>query len=306
VKKFSKILAIALIMMLVFPQAVMAADLLEVDTASPMFKADTWQNNEGNDEVCPLIKAFEVTAMPPSGTPNSEVSRYSGCVNVNQDNLEGEQVFINGSATNSVIFPFKETVNLESITWKWNNGTRQYFFFAYISTDGENWTEIDFNSSNIRRGTCEITYDDYGDLAGPAVENIWISNPAGSGADDDVLPITFTFAPAGATNYLKFVFYGNDGGQEANEVTHPWISFNSLAITGSVASADTPANDEPAADDGASAGAGDGGAGGDAGAGAAGGRTPSPRTSDAGLTALIVLVAISATGIVILRKKAVR
>jgi len=299
-KKFTRILVTALILMLVLPQAVMAADVLEVDTASPMFKADTWQNSEGSDEVCPLSKVFDVTPMPPSGTPNTEVSRYSGCVNVRQDNLEGEQVFINGSATTSVIFPFKETVNLESITWKWNNGTRQYFFFAYISMDGENWTEIDFNSSNIRRGNCDVTYDEDGDLSGPAISNIWISSPAGSGADDDVLPITFTFAPSGATNYLKFLFYGNDGGQEVDEVTHPWISFNSLKITGTAAAAEAPAAVEEAP-----AGGGDAP---EAPAVPAPAPAPAPApsapTGDAGITALIALFAIAAAGMVVLRKKA--
>ena len=66
--------------------------------------------------------------------------------------------------------------------------------------------------------------------------------------------------------------------------------------------AEEPEPDEPAAD----AGAGDGGAGGDAGAGATVARTPSPRTNDAGIIALIVLLTIAALGIVVLRRKAVR
>jgi len=298
-KKFTGILITALILMLILPQAVMAADVLEVDTASPMFKADTWQNSEDSDEVCPLSKVFDVTPMPPSGTPNTEVSRYSGCVNVNQDNMEGDIVFINGSATTSVTIPFKETVNLESVTWKWNNGTRQYFFFAYISMDGANWTEIDFNSSNIRRGTCDVTYDEDGDLSGPAVSNIWISSAAGSGADDDVLPITFTFAPSGATNYLKFIFYGNDGGQELNEVTHPWISFNSLKITGAVAAADAPA----AAEETPAAGGGDAPEAPAVPAPAPATSPPAASTGDAGMAALIALFAAAACAVV-LRKKA--
>ena len=239
IKKIISILVICAV--LAVPFSVSAA-VLEVDTGSPMFKADTWQNNEGNDEVCPLIKAFEPgPTRPTGGVANSEISRYSGCVNVNQDQLEGAQVFINGSATNSVIFPFTETVVLDKINLKWNNGTRQYFFFAYTSTDGQNWTEINFTGDNIRRGTCAVTYDDYGDLAGPAVENVWISHPAGEEGNEQVAIITFTFAPADPTNYLKLTFYGNDGGQGINEVTHPWISFNSLSFEGSVAAAEAPA-----------------------------------------------------------------
>ena len=57
--------------------------------------------------------------------------------------------------------------------------------------------------------------------------------------------------------------------------------------------ADEP--DEPAANDG--------GAGGDAGAGAAVVSTPSPRTNDAGIIALIALMAIAAAGIVVLKKR---
>jgi len=246
-KKFIATLAIALLMILLLQQAVMAA-VLEVDTASPMFKADTWQNNEGNDEVCPITKIFDITPMPASGAANSDVRRYSGCVNVNQDNLEGEQVFINGSATNSLVFPFKETVNLDSVTWKFNNGTRQYFFLVYTSMDGTNWTEIDLASANARRGKCGVTYDDSGNLDGPAVDNVWISTPAGSGDDNDVLLITFKFAPSGPAKYLKFTFFGNDGGQGVEEVTHPWISFNNLIIEGSVVVAEAPVVEAPAAE----------------------------------------------------------
>ena len=77
-----------------------------------------------------------------------------------------------------------------------------------------------------------------------------------------------------------------------------------LTLGGAPAVAE-PEPEEPAADDGA-AGAGDSGAGGDAGAGAAGGRTPSPRTNDAGIIALIALMAIAAAGVVVLRRKSVR
>jgi hypothetical protein len=109
---------------------------------------------------------------------------------VNQDQLEGEQIIINGSATNSVTFPFVETVILDKINLKWNNGTRQYFFLAYTSMDGTNWTEIDFTGANMRRGTVAVTYDDFGDLAGPAVENVWISAAAGEEGVEQVAPIT--------------------------------------------------------------------------------------------------------------------
>jgi len=242
IRKIISFLAVAAFLFTALAVGVSAA-VLEVDVNSPMFFADTWQNNEGNDEVCPLIYAFEVTRMPPSGTPNYEVRRYSGSVNVNQDMLEGEQVIINGSATNSVTFPFVETVVLDRVTWKWNNGMRQFFFFVYTSMDGENWTEIDIISDNVRRGSTPMTFDDFGDLGGPAVENVNISAAPGTEDDDEPLPITFVFAPGNVANYIRFTFFGSDGGQEVDEVNHPWISFNSLSFEGSIY---IPTEDEPA------------------------------------------------------------
>jgi len=80
-----------------------------------------------------------------------------------------------------------------------------------------------------------------------------------------------------------------------------------MTLDGAPLPADEPEPDEPAADEpAADAGAGDGGAGGDAGAGATVARTPSPRTNDAGIIALIALMAIAAAGIVVLRRKSVR
>ena len=298
-RKFTVIVVVALIMALVLPQAVMAA-VLEVDTASPMFKADTWQNRPDNDEVCPLIKAFEITPMPSAGASNDEVHRYAGCVNVNESTLddESEAVVINGSVTTSVVFPFKETVNLEQITWKWNNGTRQYFFFAYTSTDGVNWTEIGFTSANIRKGTALTTYDEFGSADGPAVENIWVSHAAGNAdSDNDVLPITFAFEPSGPANYLKFTFYGNDNGADSFEIAQPWISFNNLIIEGTVAAADAPAA-AVIEDTGAAAADADVPA-----AAPAVVAERTVRTGDAGMIALIALMAIAALSIVVLRRK---
>ena len=65
-----------------------------------------------------------------------------------------------------------------------------------------------------------------------------------------------------------------------------------------------PAADEPAADDGA-ADAGDAaGAGGDDGAAGAGAAArPAPRTGDAGMIALVALMAIAAVGVVVLKRK---
>ena len=240
IKKIISILVICAIAAVPFTVSVSAA-ILEIDTGSSMFKVENWwQNNEDNDEVCPLTKVFDVTGMPPGGTPNSEVSRFSTSLNVNEGNMEGSGPLFDseGRAYVNVIFPFKETVNLESVTWKWNNGTRQYFFFVYASADGENWTEVEL--TNAGRVTAAATFDDSGSAGGSAIDNIWMSPPSGNGDDGDVLPITFGLSASDPVNYIKFAFYGNDGGQGVEEVTHQWVSFNSFSVTGSIAAAEEP------------------------------------------------------------------
>ncbi|MCL1857939.1 MAG: hypothetical protein FWF92_01725 [Oscillospiraceae bacterium] len=290
VKKFSAVFTVMLLIIFVLTQTVMAV-VLEVDTASPEFKSDTWQNNEGNDEVFPISMAFSTT--PTRGVPNDEVERFCANVQDGAADMEGEVSILNGSAVNNAVFPFKETVRIDSVTWKWNNGGRQYFFLLYTSMDGQNWTEIEITGNAVKTAV-ENTYDETGDLDGPGVE-CYVSTPAGSTDDDDVNPITFTFNQTPDAKYFKIVMFGNDGESGDMAVSHPWVSFNSLVFEGVIAteeSAGPAAVDTPAADVPAPAPADNTPA-----------PAPAPPSGDTGTIILICVLIIAAAGVVILRKK---
>ena len=198
-KKFSTALAIALLIMLVLQQAVIAA-VLEVDTSSPDLKSDTWQNNEPN-EVYPISKAFSTTHTRGDGDGNP-VERFCACIQDGTANIEGTLTFLdNGTAINNAVFPFKETVKIDSMTCKFNNGGRQYFFTFYTSMDKTNWTEVTI-TGNAKKVKVENTWDKDGATDGPGVE-CYASTPAGLADNDDVNPITFTFAQTAEAKYFK-------------------------------------------------------------------------------------------------------
>jgi LPXTG-motif cell wall-anchored protein len=226
---------IALIFMLLFVMqtSVMAA-VLEVDSASPEFKSDTWQNNVTSGEICPFINVFETT--PTSGSANggtdvADIKRYSGYVIANTENVEGAPSIKDGIMLNSLLFPFKETVNIEQITLQWNNGLRQYFLNAYTSIDGQNWDAVEF-TANATKTTLPATYGETAALDGPSVD-CWATTPSGIADNQDISPITFTVKTENA-KYLKFDFYGNDGASGLSEIQNAWVSFNHLVIDGSV------------------------------------------------------------------------
>lgn len=243
-KKIPVIIIVALIVSSFMPQAVMAA-VLEVDTASSELYTDIWQDNADNDESYPIGQAFSTT--PTRGVGNDEVERFSVSMSVNEGSMVGQLSNLNGSMVNNAIFPFKETVKLDSVTWKWNNGGRSYFFLFYTSTDNQNWTEVEI-TGNASKVAIENTYDEDGNQDGPGVE-CYASVPAGIADDDDVLPITFSFKQTAEAKYFKIVMFGSDGETGDLGVRHQWFSFNSMKFEGVVATAEEATPESPAADD---------------------------------------------------------
>lgn len=234
-KKFALTLASVLLMVLLLQTVAMAA-VLEVDTANSRFASDTWQNNVGGNEICPLINCIETTPTTGAangGTDNNDIKRFTACLQAGSANIEGQLTFVNGGAVNNIVFPLKETAKIDSVTWKFNNGVRQYFLVFYTSMDGANWTEVNI-TENAKKVSVGVTYDEGGTLAGPSVE-CYATTPAGTADNDDILPITFKFAQTAEANYLRVAFYGNDGGSGNLDVSNPWASFNSLKIEGSAA-----------------------------------------------------------------------
>jgi hypothetical protein len=289
-KKISVILAVMLILALC-SQTVMAA-VLEVDKDSPELYTDIWQDNPDNNESYPISMAFSET--PTRGVDNTEVERFSVSVNVNEGNMVGQLSILNGSAVNNAVFPFKETVKIDSVTWKWNNGGRSYFFLLYTSMDNQNWTEVEItgNASKIK---IENTYDADGNQEGPGVE-CYASVPAGLADNDDVKPITFTFKQTDDAKYFKIVMFGNDAESGDLGVRHQWFSFNSMKFEGSVVVAEAaPPADSAAAEEAAPA----------APPVAAPSVPAAPKTGDAGIIALFIITAAAAAGAVAFKKKAV-
>jgi len=239
-KKITVTLAFILLMILVLQQAVMAA-VLEVDTASPAFKSDTWE--VGADYVFSIDKAFSTTHTAGAGDGEQAIERFCACLENGADGVEGQLSFINGSAVNNAVFPFKETVRIDSVTWKWNNGVRQYFFVLYTSMDGQNWTEVEI-TNNAKKVTIENTWDENSSTDGPPVQ-CWASVPAGINDEtDDINPITFTFKQTPDAKYFKIAAYGNDQGNDDLAVHSPWFSFNNMVFEGIIA---PPAEVAPAA-----------------------------------------------------------
>ena len=294
-KKLSVFLIIALLMTMILPQVVMAA-VLEVDTSNPAFKSDTWQNNEPT-EVYPIELAFSTTHTRGDGDGNP-VERFCANIQDGADNVEGQLSELNGSAINNAVFPFKETVRIDSVTWKWNNGGRQYFLLFYTSMDNVNWTEVEI-TGNASKVKVENTYDPDGGLDGPAVE-CYATVPAGLADNDDVNPITFTFKQTPDAKYFKIVMFGNDGESGDLAVSHPWVSFNNMKFEGEIAPA--AVEEAPAAVDEAASGGGE----------AADAEVapvvvavaPAPVAPRVGDTSIIILAGIMlASGVVIYRRK---
>lgn len=294
-KKFSAIFIVMLLIVSVLTQTVMAASL-EVDTGSPEFKSDTWQNNPDNDEYYPITMAFSTT--PTAGVGADEVERFCACLQDGAANIEGQPSFVNGSAVNYAVFPFKETVKIDSVTWKWNNGVRQYFFILYTSIDCQNWTEIEI-TGNARKVNIENTWDEDGSTDGPGVE-CYASNPAGIADNDDIIPITFTFNQTPEAKYFRIAMFGNDGGSEDLAVTNAWFSFNSMAFEGVVV-VDEPAAPAEVEDDAVTTP--------DIGEIAAPQPEPAPvvpsapKVGDSGIIILAAVMMMAAVGIVIFKKK---
>jgi hypothetical protein len=117
--------------------AVAPVEVLSVDMSNPAFGSDAFENNVGSGVVLPLDSVFDVA---PIAGPDQ--SRFSTNLRPGEANIGGELTILpNGSAVNYVVFPFEDTVQIDSLTWKWNNHLRHYFIRVYTSMDGETWTE---------------------------------------------------------------------------------------------------------------------------------------------------------------------
>lgn len=290
-----KILSVVLVALLfAVLQMPLFAAVLEINTDSPEFKADTWQNNTSNEtsnEVCPLINALETTATTTNaGVDGMEIKRYTASLQAGTANIEGAVVFVNGSATSNVVFPLKEAATLDSLSLKFNNGERQFFFNVYTSMDGTNWNEISI-SSGAKKVTLDNSYDENGETNGPGGIQCYASVPAGIADNNDIAIATFKFADSAETKYVKMTLYGNDGASGTNTIGNPWWSFNSLKIEGDIVTARVEEVVEATVDP-VPAG------------------TPvqttvvkAPQTNDLGTYIFIGLTIICGTGIIMIRKK---
>ncbi len=236
--KLIKTLAIATILILAMAVSVSAA-VLEIDVSN--ITADNWQNkvNEtdpANHHV--FIPQDAVADTLNMASPDATVvKRWNGSVRSADDSgCQGERVIVNGSSTTSITIPFVKTVNIQSMKMKFNNGERGYFFKMYISENGSNWTEITDISAGAERGNLVSTYDESGNFGGPALNDVFRSNPFG-GTSEDIAAGTITLAqPSVPAKYMKFVFYGHDGARGDWDVTDgsQWMGFNCLVVEGEV------------------------------------------------------------------------
>ena len=235
-KIFSIAMVIALIALL---QISAFAATIEVDAASPEFICDTWQNNVDNataNEICKLENALAFTpTTPDAGIDALDIYRYCACLQAGAANIVGTPVIVDGNATSSVVFPLKETANINSVSMKFNNSERQFFCNFYVSADGQNWTPVDI-SAGAAKTTLANAYDDAGGTAGSGGIACYATVPAGRSAENDVNIITLAFAGAPEAKYIKLTAYGNDGASgDATAVSNAWWSFNSFSVDGTVA-----------------------------------------------------------------------
>ena len=235
-----KILSITMVVLMIALLSVSAfAANIEVDAGSSEFVCDTWQNNAGHEtanEVCKLENALAFTpTTTDAGIDGMDIYRYCACLQAGADNIEGAPVFVNGSATSSVVFPLKDTANINSVSMKFNNSERQFFCNFYVSADGQNWTLVDISSGAVKT-TLANSYDEAGTNAGPGGINCYATIPAGRSDINDINIITLGFAGAPEANYIKLTAYGNDGGSgDATTVSNVWWSFNSFSVDGEIA-----------------------------------------------------------------------
>jgi|GEM_PF-2135765 hypothetical protein len=235
-----KILSIAMVVVLVALLQVSAlAATIEVDAASPEFTCDTWQNNVDNtaaNEICKLENTLATTpTTPDAGIDALDIYRYCACLQVGAGGIEGTPVIVDGNATSSVVFPLKETANIDSVSMKFNNSERQFFCNIYVSVDGQNWTLVDI-TSGANKTTLANAYDETGGTAGPGGINCFATIPAGRSDINDINIITLGFAGSPEAKYIKITAYGSDGGSgDATTVSNAWWSFNNFSVEGNVA-----------------------------------------------------------------------
>ena len=226
-KKGLAVLVVVLMLAMASTQTVFAA-VLQVDMNNPALRTDTWEYNPP-DIVFTIDRAFDIAPVAGDGQ-----SRFSANVQVGQGNIAGDgpTILPSGSAVNNAVFPFAETVRVNSVTLRWNNGLRQFFVRFYTSMDGVNWTEAAI-TNNAQRVTVSQTWDATGATAGPAAE-VFATTPAGLRADGTPDDITFTLQETPAARYFKIQGFGNDNATGDLAVVHQWFSFNNLIFEGSV------------------------------------------------------------------------
>jgi len=234
-----KILSITMVVLMIALLQVSAfAANIEVDAGSSEFVCDTWQNNTGHEtanEVCKLENTLAFTpTTTDAGIDGMDIYRYCACLQAGAGDIVGTPVFVDGNATSSVVFPLKETANINSVTMKFNNSERQFFMNYYVSVDGQNWTLVDISAGAVKT-TLANAYDETGGTAGPGGIACYATVPAGRSAENDINIVTIGFAGAPEAKYIKLTGYGSDGASgDATTVSNAWFSFNSFSVDGSV------------------------------------------------------------------------
>jgi len=243
-RKITRKLAIVLVLSLLMTMGAAAANLT-IDTNHPQFGATRWQTSNPPGAYA-LVNEYAVVYGPTRAgsnmIPGADVQRWGASVNpseINNHNDAGTDT-MDGASVVHFIIPFAETVNLDTVSFRTNDGNRRHFLRAFTSTDGTNWTEIGF-SQNADLVNLDSSYNPLGGTDGPAVDNVWATIAVGQ--PDDVNLLTMTFAQSDATsgvNFLRLTGFGNDGASGTNVPSNPWFTFNSLSVTGSVAAAEAP------------------------------------------------------------------
>ena len=206
--------------------------------------ADAWQNDEAGGNVHPPLDAFGTTSISTdSGIDAADIKRFSASVDVNYAHHEGAPTVIDGVATNSLIIPFKEEVNLFEVRLTFSICARRYMFNLYTSMDGETWTPVTL-SAGAQQVKLLTAYDDQcqkADISGKNLQ-VWASDPTGSSVQFDK-PAVLTFSAAVKTKYLKMTFYGNDAAQGIDKIENQWNSFNNLQLLGDLVKEDEGGNE---------------------------------------------------------------
>ena len=290
---FRKLTAIFL-MFFMFQITAAAMTVLEIDINSPALTADVMGSSDYFENVV-AASTFPYSYDPavPSGQWNS---RLDG-----QGDFQGAPTIIDGSATTNPVYPFRETVSIQRVSFRPNNGERLFFFKLFVSADGSTWTEITEATGDITRTNLTNSWGPAGQLDGPPVQGVFVTNNVGNNARNHGNVVTINFAPTAPVRYLRFQFYGNSAGTLSTDTIAPagqWSGIRNLVVEGSVAAAAAPPPPPPPQAQGTAAppiaapGPGTTAA------------SPAPQTSDAAIVyAALALAAVTALFLTVKKKR---